>query len=316
MPRVSILIPTFNRQDMLREAVESALAQTYPDLEVVVSDNASTDGTRETMAAYAGNARFRYHCNPENLGMVGNWRQAVRDLATGDWFLILSDDDAFLDPDFVTKAMALAERRPDLGLVYGEGILLDTCTGERKALRLPFGDVAEGAAVFASRDMVRPQDFILCSVLFRRDLALSLDPFDNPLNLCCDSELFLKLCLLAPVGVLHGDAALYRIHGANLILRPHPDLPTAVANLEHYLRPWRLAQELGVLTSVQSVTFRRTAVRALQRAILKVVAKDWKDLRPFLTLLREASPDLAAATLRTGRLYRKLAVRLLAQPWR
>ena len=69
-PRISILIPTFNRAGMLSAAVASALAQTWENLEVLVSDNASTDATPQTMAAFTTDPRLSYHRNPVNVGMV------------------------------------------------------------------------------------------------------------------------------------------------------------------------------------------------------------------------------------------------------
>ncbi|MFY7907629.1 MAG: glycosyltransferase family 2 protein, partial [Burkholderiaceae bacterium] len=77
MPELSIVIPTFNRADMLGQALASALAQQDVDLEVVVSDNASTDHTAAVVAAHAGNPRLRYFRNETNLGMVANWRLAI-----------------------------------------------------------------------------------------------------------------------------------------------------------------------------------------------------------------------------------------------
>ncbi|MGZ3749514.1 MAG: glycosyltransferase family 2 protein, partial [Pseudobdellovibrionaceae bacterium] len=91
--RVSIIIPTFNRASFLVEAIESALAQDYGDLEVVISDNASTDYTSEVAQYFSKDPRVKYFRNAENIGMVKNWHKAVFEYATGAWFLILSDDD-------------------------------------------------------------------------------------------------------------------------------------------------------------------------------------------------------------------------------
>ncbi len=200
MPRVTVVIPTFNRQAMLLEAVQSALAQRYGSFEVLVSDNASEDGTREAMAAFAADPRFRYVRNATNLGMVGNWRSAVFEHARGEFFLLLSDDDVLLDPGYLAKAMALVDRNPGLVMVYANGYVLDEATGRRTELRLPFAEVERGITIFAARDRILPQDFTLCNVLFRRSLAMELGAFGDPFNICCDSELFLKSCLLTTSG--------------------------------------------------------------------------------------------------------------------
>jgi glycosyltransferase involved in cell wall biosynthesis len=305
-PMVSLIIPTYNRADMLAEAVDSALVQTYPNLEVIVSDNASSDGTGALMERYRTDPRLRYHRNPENLGMVGNWRQAYRELATGDFFLILSDDDALVDPDYLAKAAALIRAHPDMVLVYAEGQLLDTRTGRRTELRLPFEEVEPGARVFAARTKVAPQDFTLCNVLFHRRLAVELDAFADPLDLCCDSELFLNLCLYGTVGVIKGCASLYRLHGGNLIdtVRRDPDL--LAHSIRLFLNPYRRALERGVLAPSERTAFERTARTALMHTLLAMYERHPARYPAFASSLRKDAPGLARMVFRWHRFHRKL----------
>ncbi len=82
-PKVTVLIPTFNRARHLRQAIESALRQDYTTLEVIVSDNASTDDTGDVVGQFTADRRLCYHRNDTNLGMIANWRQAMQELATG-----------------------------------------------------------------------------------------------------------------------------------------------------------------------------------------------------------------------------------------
>lgn len=91
IPKVTIAIPTFNRVDFLRQALDSALAQTYPNIEVVVSDNASTDGTEQLLSGYSDN-RLKSIRQASNIGMMGNWDACLAS-ASGEYFLLLSDDD-------------------------------------------------------------------------------------------------------------------------------------------------------------------------------------------------------------------------------
>ncbi len=109
-PRISILIPTYNRAHYLVHALESALAQDYPNFEVVVSDNASTDGTREVVARYLADPRLRYYRNPENLGIGANWTKLLYDYAQGDYGKCLPDDDYLVDPQHLRKAMSIIQR--------------------------------------------------------------------------------------------------------------------------------------------------------------------------------------------------------------
>ncbi|MBS3937574.1 MAG: glycosyltransferase family 2 protein, partial [Peptococcaceae bacterium] len=98
-PLVTVAIPTRNRANYLREAIRSALSQTYTALEVIVSDNASADNTQEVVNGFS-DPRIRYFRHETGLEMVSNWNYCLEQ-ATGEFFLLLSDDDA-LESDAIT----------------------------------------------------------------------------------------------------------------------------------------------------------------------------------------------------------------------
>lgn len=102
MPRFTIGIPTYNRANYLQRSLGCAAAQTYDDLEIIVSDNASTDTTAEVARSFGD--RVRYHRNESNLGMWRNFLQVVG-LAQGEYFAWLQDDDA-VHQDFARRAAA------------------------------------------------------------------------------------------------------------------------------------------------------------------------------------------------------------------
>ena len=98
--KISIIIPTFNRSKLLVEAIESCLRQDYQNLEVIVSDNASTDDTSEVVRKYLSDHRFKYYRNDSNIGMIKNWQKCVYEYISGDFFILISDDDYFLLNDY------------------------------------------------------------------------------------------------------------------------------------------------------------------------------------------------------------------------
>jgi len=124
-PLVTIAIPTFNRAAYLMQAIESALGQTFGNIEVLISDNASTDNTQTVIwLALDADSRVRSLTQASNLGMVGNWNACLA-AARGDYFLLLSDDD-LLEPDAVELLISgLANRHSRI--VYGKVIYI----GER-----------------------------------------------------------------------------------------------------------------------------------------------------------------------------------------
>ena len=102
---ISIVIPVYNRKDLVGEAIESALAQTYPHVQVILSDNCSTDGTWEfCVSRYSANPRVLLIQNRQNLGPVANWLSAIMH-AQADLIKILFSDDLLL-PDCLEKMLA------------------------------------------------------------------------------------------------------------------------------------------------------------------------------------------------------------------
>src|SRR5579872_5687154 len=92
-PLVSIIVPVYNRRRLLAECLESALDQTWRDMEVVVVDNASTDGTWDVCRAFArADSRVRIFRNPENIGPVRNWQRCFREAEGRFGKLLFSED--------------------------------------------------------------------------------------------------------------------------------------------------------------------------------------------------------------------------------
>lgn len=105
---VSIVIPTYNREKYVGEAIESALAQTYQNIEVIVVDNCSNDRTWEIIRRYAEkDNRLSCYQNEENVGPVRNWKRGI-EYARGEYVSILFSDD-FYHSDFVKETLALLD---------------------------------------------------------------------------------------------------------------------------------------------------------------------------------------------------------------
>jgi len=116
-PRVSIGLPVYNGADYLANALESLARQSFDDLEIVVSDNASSDRTPEICRDFAaGDARIRYHRNERNLGAAANYN-AVFDRARGEYFKWASHDDV-VAPDFLRRCVAVLDHEPRAVLAF------------------------------------------------------------------------------------------------------------------------------------------------------------------------------------------------------
>ena len=256
-PKISVVIPTFNRAELLRKAISSVLAQRDVSIEVVVSDNCSDDHTPAVMAEFAADARVVSHRNASNLGMVGNWRKAIFELARADWFVLMSDDDHFVDDGYLARAAAaIHKHRPKF--VYAGGHIDNALTGKRRTLRLPFDGLVGGEAVLASRGTVAPQDITLCNMVFRRADAQRLGFLDDPDNLSCDSAFYLRLCCEGPVFAVPEPVSVYLVHGHNLFQRIQRDHRLLDHNLDYLVLPWAHGLAHGVSPAALR-DFRRNA---------------------------------------------------------
>src|SRR5687768_1729437 len=113
---VSVVIPTYNRAYCVRRAIDSALAQTYPHLEVIVVDDGSTDGTAELMrTAYGHDGRVRYH-RQANGGVSAARNRGIA-LARGEYVALLDSDDRW-KPWKLQAQVACLEHAPDVGMVW------------------------------------------------------------------------------------------------------------------------------------------------------------------------------------------------------
>jgi glycosyltransferase involved in cell wall biosynthesis len=133
---------------LLRTAVDSVLRQTYEPLELVVSDNASTDGTEEFCRALAAREpRLRYVRQASNVGLTANYA-AVRAAATGAYYMALGDDD-HPDPNYVAECVAALESDPSLVVAAGRPFM---CRGDvqvREAVRTDLLDESPERRVLA-----------------------------------------------------------------------------------------------------------------------------------------------------------------------
>jgi glycosyltransferase involved in cell wall biosynthesis len=115
-PSISVLLPTYNYARFLPEAIESVLAQDWPDFELLISDDRSTDDSAAVIAAYAArDPRIRYRVQPTNLGMVANWNWCLNQ-ARGEYIKFLFGDDRLASPQALRKLHGLLVAHPTASL--------------------------------------------------------------------------------------------------------------------------------------------------------------------------------------------------------
>lgn len=124
MPKVSVIIPTHNRAELVEKAIKSVLAQTYTDHEILVCDDASTDNTPHVIKSFK-DPRIRYTRYENNIGVIEVRNNAIMK-STGSYIAFLDDDDEWL-PTKLEKQVSVLDDSPDnLGLVYTGVYSIDT----------------------------------------------------------------------------------------------------------------------------------------------------------------------------------------------
>src|SRR3989304_6465989 len=116
-PLVSVGLPVFNGNKYIEQAIDSILAQTYQNFELIISDNASNDRTQEICQAFvARDKRIKYFRNDKNLGAAPNFNN-VFNLSSGKYFKWAAYDD-LLAPDFLSRCIDVLESMPDVVLCF------------------------------------------------------------------------------------------------------------------------------------------------------------------------------------------------------
>lgn len=180
-PRVSILIPCYNASATVERAVDSALAQTHRDIEVIVADDGSTDASLAVLKRYRGDARVSIHAEPHRGG--NGTRNRLLELARGEYVQFLDADDE-LDPEKVEVCVAAFEG--DVDVVFTDR---EICTGDTRQLGRypePAGDIV----TYFIRNSV-----ITMLPLSRLTDVKSVGGFDPSLPCCQEYELYLRLAL-------------------------------------------------------------------------------------------------------------------------
>ncbi len=251
-PSVTIMIPTYGQESMVMQAIDSALMQDYPNLEVLVIDDCSPDATARRVAQ-RHDPRLRYHRNAHNLGRVANYRHALYDLASGDWVVNLDGDDYYTDAQFIRGAMSVARQHPDVVMVTAR-CTTDAVASLEENPAAPTTTIEDGIQVVMR--LPAPEYHLMhMATVYRRDEALRTD-FYRDEAISADWECLYRLALRGRVVRLERTVGVWRIHGANLSSTTH------WKPLAHNLEIWRAifadASRLGVDRSQAQDAYLRT----------------------------------------------------------
>jgi len=224
MPKVSVIVPTYNRALYLKEAIQSILDQEFQDFDIIITDNASSDETESVVAAFASN-KICYYKNEANIGVVNNHNKALS-LATGTYICVFSDDDIMLQ-DNLAKKVAVLEKHQSVVLVHSNVFVIDEngkVVGSHWAERYyDKWKISHGKdSVFTGIDYFK---ILYCdwniismpSVIFRRNVLKNVLGFNAESKYFCDWDMWMRMVLYGDVYYIQQPLVKYRMHSSNTI---------------------------------------------------------------------------------------------------
>lgn len=210
MIRVSVIMPAYNVEAFVGDALLSALAQTAGDLEVIVVDDGSTDGTASAVAEIARqDARVRL-LQQRNRGLAGARNTALA-AARGDMFALLDSDDLW-EPEFLAEQLAILDRRPDVDIVTGNGLYLGGPADGQPARPYPDSRPEPDLA-----SIITDERAVFIMSVFRRRVYDTIGSFDETMRTNEDYDFWLRAAT-AGFRFVRNDrpSARYRVRGDSL----------------------------------------------------------------------------------------------------
>jgi len=219
--KVSVIIPNYNHARYLRQRIDSVLNQTYQNLEVILLDDASTDGSQAMLEAYRQHPRVTHvELNTVNTGSpFSQWQKGV-DLAQGEWIWIAETDD-YADETFLEKMLSAVAGRPDVGLIYCDShIVQDNVVQTRTFISIKNEEYQttrwSGNYMNSGSDEIG--SYLLrggtinntSAVLFNSRILREADPFDVPFRYIGDKYVFIKVLARSSIAYIAESLNYYR----------------------------------------------------------------------------------------------------------
>jgi len=217
---VSVIIPTYNQQDFIRETIESVIAQTYPQLEIIITDDGSSDRTVAIVQEYADAipGKFILVTSPRNTGIANNMNRGLA-AHTGEYIAWLGGDDLML-PDKISKQVELMTNRPDVVGCCHNAMVFQSEDGKELGL---FTELYSGKRELTEGGIelfFNPGHKMLPSTMMIRSSACPPHGFDERLKYVNDILFDIEVFRQGRCAVIQEMLGKYRRHGKNITDSP------------------------------------------------------------------------------------------------
>lgn len=209
---ISVIMPTYNHAAFVGEAIDSVLRQRDVDIEFLVGDDGSTDGTREVVAAVQDD-RLRFFPNEVNRGACLVTNQLVEQ-AAGEFVALINSDDVWIGDEKLASQLRILEDDPDLGACFGRARFIDKDGEPVSKSALPNGRVFDQENRSRGAWLRRFFDVGNClchpTMLIRRSCYAATGPYDNRLRQLPDFDLWVRLLKRFDIHVMDRDLIAFR----------------------------------------------------------------------------------------------------------
>ncbi|MGX9365643.1 glycosyltransferase family 2 protein [Desulfoplanes sp. PS50] len=235
-PLVSIMIPTYNQNKYLDEAIKSALSQTYTPLEIIISDDASTSPrVSEILHLYKKCPNISVYINDENMGRAKNYHTTLYERTSGKWIINLDGDDYFYDPTYIERAISLIEKNPGLVMVSGRRLkIMDQSQNLIRNKRNNGPERVMNSEQAYQALLEEKYYYWHATTLYHRKTAVALGFYRYDMT-ATDDDSFLRLMACGDVGIIPVWASVWRKHDGNAS-RNQP-VQEMIDNLKAFMAP-------------------------------------------------------------------------------
>ncbi len=286
--RTSIIIPCFNTERWVGEAIQSALSQTHPIAEVVVVDDGSTDGSLDVIRTYSGIKAIS-----QANGGLSSARNAGLDHTTGDFIVFLDADDR-LEPHAVASHLKAFEQNPGAPMVYGSAHVIDI-----EGCRI--GEGLSAPTKFDWREVLFGRTPSASQAMFHRESLQRVGNFDSSVRIGEDFPVYLRLAKDAQI-VCHGEyVADYRKHPGQLTKRPAALLESIVVSQRAFQATFDEGAQRDPIWLKAERHWRVYWGQWIPGEVVKCVLRgDWTRFRASLSTYLRYLPDTLVGSARYG----------------
>ena len=287
MPQISVLINVRNGAQYLREAIDSVLAQTFADWELVLWDDCSTDDSAKIIAEYR-DPRIHYHLSPEDTPL-GEARNRAIAHATGEWLAFLDQDDIWL-PRKLEKQLALTA--PEVAIIYGRTVLFDSRQGNLRDYdhthefsALPEGDIF--SELFSHACFIA-----MSSVMLRAAAVAELGKIPPTIQVVPDYYLYVALARNFKARAVQEVVCRYRVHSGSMSAsheyrrRLHEEPPLIIRQWASQVDPRIVRSRLKRYSTALALEEIRNGRLTGCRRLLLEGSPGWLISRPFAVAWR------------------------------